>query len=576
MPTTQHTRALAVAPGTILGKASILVQFRPDYSKQTIPEEWVDTELKRLQRAAEAVIEQIEMLKQRKETEEEAVSILRAQAMMLRDPELLQDIHHRVEDQNYSLEYAIFQAFQQYIDKFQQSANPNLIERIPDLIELRDKLAQTLHGQESQIEIPDSCILVAKELGIQDLIRYSNRIQGLILEKGGLTSHVAIIANALGIPSVFGVHNAREWIENGDLVAIDGHSGDVWLRPTPAIQTKLLARQQQDQKLDEELQYVAHQPSITRCGTPFNLMANAELPEESTRIQRVACTKIGLLRTETLLIQNPDNHSPNHQLNYYRQFLLSGDIEQITIRLFDAGGDKIIGTNALQEKNPNLGWRGIRFLLGQEKLLRQQLYAICKLSGMYMGKVRMLLPMVSTLDEVRRVKTQVDEIRAELKKNKVAYDPNMPIGLMIEVPSVAILANDFAEHADFFSIGTNDLTQYTMAADRANDLVSELYQQSNPAVWQLIKMTAQAAENAGIPISVCGEMAGRPCAAAAMLGLGIKNLSMVPSSIPKVKKLLMAKSLQEMKDLANTLLHAHSSNEVEEAFIQFAYDEIDL
>jgi phosphotransferase system enzyme I (PtsI) len=184
--------------------------------------------------------------------------------------------------------------------------------------------------------------------------------------------------------------------------------------------------------------------------------------------------------------------------------------------------------------------------------------------------------MVSTLDEVRRVKTQVDEIRAELKKNKVAYDPNMPIGLMIEVPSVAILANDFAKHADFFSIGTNDLTQYTMAADRANDLVSELYQQSNPAVWQLIKMTAQAAENAGIPISVCGEMAGRPCAAAAMLGLGIKNLSMVPSSIPKVKKLLMAKSLQEMKDLANTLLHAHSSNEVEEAFIQFAYDEIDL
>lgn len=569
MPTTTQLKGLPVSPGIVLAKASIFVPFRPSYTEQTIPEDWVQIEIKRLQKATDLILEQIEMLKKRKETEDEAISILRAQSMILKDPELFKSIREFVQKQHYSLEYAIYQAFQAYVDQFQHSGNPNLIERIPDLIELRDKLALILHGQEKQIEVPEEAILVAREIGIQDLLRVSNRIKGLVLERGGLTSHVAIIAHALGIPSVFGSYEAVERINDGELIGLDGYNGVIWLNISNAVRADIQLQMKKEDEFKKQISHIISLPSITRCGQPFNLLANAELPEESSGIHQMKCKKIGLLRTETMLMKDPDSQSPMQQYHYYKQFLFSGEIQEITIRLFDAGGDKIIGTNVLQEKNPNLGWRGARFLLGQEKLLRQQLYAISKLSGDYPGKVRLLVPMISTMHEVNLIKTQLEIVRRELDKSNVAYDKNMPLGLMIEVPSVALQAPDFAEHVDFFSIGTNDLTQYTMAADRGNDLVSDLYQQSNPAVWKLIKMSVDAAINAAIPISVCGEMAGRPCAAAALMGLGIRDLSMMSASMPKVKNLLTKKSLNEMQELATLLMRCYDAKEIEDAFLRF-------
>jgi phosphotransferase system enzyme I (PtsI) len=563
---------LAVSPGIAVGKAHIHIQFRPDFSEQTIPSDWVEEEIKRFNRATESILEQFNGLKQRKDADSEAVSILRAQSLILKDPELNELIENLVSKNKFALEYAIYQGFQTYIDKFEATENANLIERIPDLIEIRDRLALTLHGQDSHYELPDDCILVAKDYSIHDLIKYASRIKALVLERGGITSHLAIIAHSLSIPSIFGVKDAREKISNGESIALDAENGFIWSKPAQEILDQLKQQELLNQKKQVLLEHVLSQPSLTRCGKTFELLANTELFEEYHGIKKVKCDRIGLLRTETLLIQNPDNHLPIRQFNYYKQFLSDGSIQELTIRLFDAGGDKIISNYTNQETNPYLGWRGIRFLLGQEKLLRQQLYAVCKLSGVYPGKIKILIPMVSQVEEVLAFKKHLNEVQSELQNNNVAFDSNIPIGLMIEVPAAALLSNELAKHVDFFSIGTNDLTQYTMAADRGNDLVSDLYQQTNPAVWKLIKITADSAINAALPITVCGELASNPAAAAAMLGMGIKRLSMMPNAIPKVKSLLLKKSMSAMTKLANDVICCSSNTDVEELLIDFGKD----
>lgn len=560
---------LAVSPGIAFGKAYIHIQFRPDFSEQTIPKDWVEEELKRFNKATESLLEQFEGLKQRRDTDSEAVSILRAQSLILKDPELNAVITKLVSKKKFALEYAIYQGFQTYINKFEATENANLIERIPDLIEIRDRLALILHGQDSHYELPDECILVAKDYSIHDLIKYANRIKALVLEKGGFTSHLAIIAHSLGIPAVFGVKEAREKIASGEPTAVDATKGFIWSKPNKDVLDQLNKQRDLDQKERVILEHVLNQPSITRCGKAFELMANTELFEEYQGIKKVKCSSIGLLRTETLLIQDPDNHLPQRQFNYYKQFLTDGTIKELTIRLFDAGGDKIISNYTSQERNPYLGWRGIRFLLGQEKLLRQQLYAVCKLSGIYPGIIKILIPMVSQLEEVKMFKKHLAEVQNELKNHGVAFDRNIPIGLMIEVPAAALLSPELAKYVDFFSIGTNDLTQYTMAADRGNDLVSDLYQQTNPAVWKLIKYTADSAKNAALPITVCGELASNPAAAAAMLGLGITRLSMMPASIPKVKSLLLKNSMSAMSKLANNIINCSSNTDVEQLLSDF-------
>jgi|AntRauMFilla1563_2_1112583.scaffolds.fasta_scaffold00130_5 phosphotransferase system enzyme I (PtsI) len=562
-------QGLAVSPGIAIGKAYIHIQFRPDFSEQTIPKDWVEEELKRFNKATESLLEQFQGLKKRKDADTEAVSILKAQSLILKDPELCALIENLVSKNKYALEYAIFQGFQTYIDKFEATANANLIERIPDLIEIRDRLALILHGQDSQYELPDECILVAKDYSIHDLIKYSSRIKALVLEKGGFTSHLAIIAHSLGIPAVFGVKEARERIANGEAIAVDAANGFIWSKPNAAILDQLKKQDESDKKQQIFLEYVLNQPSITRCGKSFELMANTELFEEYQGLKKVNCNRIGLLRTETILIQNPENHLPLRQFNYYKQFLADGSITSITIRLFDAGGDKIISNYTSQERNPYLGWRGIRFLLGQEKLLRQQLYAVCKLSGIYPGRIKIMIPMVSQVEEVLAFKKHLSEVQSELENNNVTFDRDIPIGLMIEVPAAVLMSSELAKHVDFFSIGTNDLTQYTMAADRGNDLVSDLYQQTNPAVWKLIKYTADSAKNAALPISVCGELAANPAAAAAMLGLGITKLSMMPAAIPKVKNLLLNRTFSSMVKLANDIIHCSSNTDVERLLKDF-------
>lgn len=568
-------KGIPVSPGIAIGKAHLQLQFRPNYAEQTIPDDWIDSELKRFAKAKETLLDQINILKQKKGAEEDTVTILKAQALMLEDPELLTHIESLVIDKKYSLDYAIYLAFQAYIDQFEASQNANLIERIPDLVELRDRLAFILQGKDRQFELPDQCILVAKDLGLHDLIRNASRIKAIVLERGGLTSHLAIIAHALGIPSVFGLFDARNQIEDGDSLAVDAENGTIWINPDVEILESL------DERIDAEviqlksLNHILKQPSITRCGHPFQLLANAEFYEELQSVTKHGCNLIGLLRTETLLIQNPDNHQPNHQFHYYRQFLANGEIEELTIRLFDAGGDKVIGEYSAQESNPYLGWRGIRFLLGQQKLLRQQLYAILKLSGQFPSKVKCLIPMVSSISEVHRFKEHLQDVQKDLLKNDIPFDPKMPIGIMVEVPATALMSKDFVSEVDFFSIGTNDLTQYTMAADRGNDLVSDLYQQNNPAVWKLIKTTVDAASDASTELTVCGELASMPEAAAVMLGLGINRLSMLPSEVLKVKSLLIKKTTMEMKQLAEKVLKASSEKDVLNLMYAFSGKKLD-
>lgn len=546
------------------GTAWILQDEELIVRPEKINREDVDFHLEKFEKALKKVRSDFDRLKEL--TDDEDVSeIIEAQIQTLIDPELHSMIEEKIKENHYGVVYAIFSTINDYIQLMEQSGAEWLHERTIDLVSIRDQLIQATKKRKKEHSVQKEAVVLATNVSPTAMVQLSQLdISGIVMEHGGLTSHAVILSQSLGIPCIVAAPWKRLNIQNGTEVLIDGETGEIVFYPDQS-EKKIFKKREKDQQeaLEKTLEWI-QKPNKTHCGKTFTLQANVEFLEELPRISKFGAKGVGLLRTETILFQS-ERFNVDDQVEFYTQVAEAAGKDTVTVRLFDAGGDKLL-ENVDAEANPFLGWRGVRMLLDEENLLQNQLEAIYRVSGQFPGRLKLLIPMISGLEELLTVKDHIRVITKKLKKQSVAIDENVPVGIMVEVPSTAVMAETFARHADFFSIGTNDLIQYTLAVDRGNDRISTLFEPNHPAIWRLISQAKQGAEAHNVPVVVCGEMASDPVAAACLMGMGIHDLSMNTGAIPRVKSVLCTHNMNQMKELARKVLQADKTSQIDDFF----------
>lgn len=551
--------------GSAFGKAIIYQKKEFAIESSTIKSDEVLEHINEFKKARLKAESELQQLQQDTDSEE-GVDILEAQIEMVNDPELADHIEGLIKDELYSAEFAIQKAFEDYIKLLNNSKNELARERSIDVTDVRDRLLEFINKESNTPGIEPGCILVTNDLSPREVISLANyNISGFIMDRGGVTSHAAIIARSLGIPAIVGAKKATESIASAEMVAINGDTGTIYVNPSKKTLNRFEQEIEENRKKREKLNEAIHKKSETRDGHAFTLRANIEFTEELDHVKEVKAAGVGLLRTESLYLENDYFEDIEKQIEFYTSILEGTDPDPVIIRLFDAGGDKIFSEKQ-KEQNPFLGWRGIRMLLDNTSMLREQLRAILSVAGAFPGRVKILVPMVTLVEELIQVNEEIEKIQRELKSEGKSLDEKVPVGIMVEVPSVALKIDKFAEMVDFLSIGTNDLTQYVLAVDRGNELIADIYDQRHPAVWELINKVSKSAEKHNKNVAVCGELASDPISAACMLGMGINDLSMSPSKVAKVKDVLVDKSLEEMKSLAADVLECGKTSEVETLF----------
>ena len=550
-------------PGIVIGNTSLYQRVRPQISDRQIGDDETEDHIQKFYEALDIAEEELRVLLENTELNALA-ELIQLQIAILQDPELHDRVEQEISANNKPVDSAVESIFRNYLEVIRQNHGDTFQNKSVDISDIRDRLLQILHNKRDDIK--EGTILVARELSPREIISFSNRdIKGLVTDRGGATSHAAIIARSMNIPSVVGAKKATEVINAGDEVVLDGRNGEVVVNPKNETRNKYKSLIAQQSKKQADFESLCKKPNKTSDGTPFTLQANIEFAEELSIANKYQAEGVGLLRTESIYLSRTQFQNIEHQVAFYSSILELTAPYEVTIRLFDMGGDKFFGDEE-KEQNPFLGWRGIRMLLEQPELLKNQLRAIFKTSGDFKGRIRILVPMVSTIDEIRKLKNIIDEVQQELLAEGIDIDKNIPLGLMVEVPSVALKATVFARHADFLSIGTNDLTQYTLAVDRGNERISQLYDQRHPAIWRLIKEVSEAGEDTEVSVSVCGELASDPIAACCLMGLGIDTLSMNAVVLPSVKQLLRSNSFADMRQLAEKALRAETLDDIDQIF----------
>ena len=550
------------AQGIGIGTVWIL----PDENKAIRPEKIkkneIEKHLNKFESAREYLTIEYEKLKNIP-ADYELAEIIDAQIQTLNDPEVKLSIEKKIRVDYYTVEYAIFSTFNEYIQLLQVANAKWANERMIDVVSIRDEMIEATWEKKKDFDVKEGQVVFATDISPTNMVKLSHiKISGIVMKKGGFTSHAVILSQSLGIPCVINANWDRLSLKKGYDVIIDGSTGQVILWPSWNQTAEYRKRRLDGLVRYEKALEWAQKANRTTCGYPFVLRANVEFLEELPRLESHGAKGIGLLRTETLLFE-AEEFDVNQQVNFYRNVAKASKSGSVTIRLFDAGGDKIL-ENSDFESNPFLGWRGVRMLLDKKDLLKNQLEAIYRVSGEFPGKLKILIPMVSRLEEILAVKKLSKTVQRALSKKSVHFDEGVKIGVMVEVPSIALTAGRIAKHCDFFSIGTNDLTQYTLAVDRGNERISYLFDSFHPAIWKLIKMTKDAADRHGIPVAICGEMASKPEAAACFLGMGINDLSMNTASLPAVKSVLCSHARKEMEKLSADVLKSEALKEIHE------------
>lgn len=491
-----------------------------------------------------------------------SADIIETQKQIILDSEIEKRVHRIIKEELLSCDFAIYRTFCDFIERLKESGSELFRQRIVDLENLRDRFIDVICNDENSLSIKKGTILVTKELSPTELVSlHENGLSGLVMEKGGVTSHAALIAQSLEIPCIVSSKNATSKASNSKAI-LDGREGLLILDPDQNTLDEYKKKLKKLKKSQKRLLKNISEPSVTKSGTSFSLSANIEFESELAPLEKYNAKNIGLVRTEGLLFS--DKISFEEQASFYES-VLAGVDGTVTFRLFDVGGDKL-NTKLPEESNPFLGWRGIRMLLDERELLDTQLKALLTCAGKNKGRVKILVPMISVEEEILKLRSIIDSLQKLLKSEGIEIDEDVAIGAMIEVPSAALNAEKLANNLDFMSIGTNDLTQYTLAVDRGNEKICSLYQQQHPAIWSLIKTTQEAAQKTGTELAVCGELAGDILGACGLVGLGITNLSMISGSIPKVKEELIGHDDSEFKKLAETFLGSSNTKQIKEAF----------
>ncbi len=570
-------RGIGVSAGVCRGKVLVLHRARRVIARREIVAEAIAPEVVRFENALAQTRRQISEI-QRQVTEKMGVKegdIFEAHLLMLEDRMIVDEVIRMIREQKVGAEYAFHEVSERYIGALAAIEDEYLRERAGDMRDLTVRVLDNLLEVKNEFDLrhlTEPCILASHDLSPSMTAQLDTKfVLGFATDIGGQTSHTAIMARSLGIPAVVGLQNISNELETGDYALLDGYNGNVIVNPTDQSLFEYGQLAKIKASLDEKLLEIRMQPAVTLDGKSLPLSANIEDQNDVEAVLAAGAEGVGLFRTEFLFINRPTLPTEEEQFKVYQQVAAALKPSPVIIRTLDLGGDKFVSHLQLaREMNPFLGWRAIRFCLAQPELFRAQLRAILRASAE--GNVKMMYPMISGLDELKQANALVEKCKDELRAEKIPFDEKMEIGAMIEIPSAALIADALAQHARFFSIGSNDLIQYTLAADRTNERVSHLYEPTHPAIIRLIKLTVEAAHKRGIWAGVCGEIAGDPVLVPLLLGLGVDKLSTAPTVIAPVKYIIRRLKLSEAQALAEFACQCESPSEILARCQQLARD----
>jgi len=565
----QRIKGIAVSHGIIVGRAFLVGSAEQVVPHRTIDESEVTAQYARLHAALAAAGAEIGELSERtrRELGNEPAKIFEFHAGLLRDKALVAAIERRISGNFVTAEQAVADQFRVLVDQFKRMGNEVFEQKANDIIDLERRVLGHLMGEEksrlAQLDAP--AVVVAHELTpSQAAAMDRSKVIAIVTDLGGRTGHTSIVARALGLPSVVGCQRCSTEVEDGDEMIVDGNEGVVILRPDARTLEEYRRKQERSQRSRAAMRELSGLEAVTKDGHRIQLMGNSEFPEEIEAVLANGGDGVGLYRTEFLWLTRKDPPTEQDHMDAYLRAIKLLKGKPLTIRTCDLGADKYTQAQMEEpERNPFLGLRSIRHSLANPAEFKSQLRAILRASAH--GPVKTMFPLVSNLMELRQGKLMIADIGEELEDEGVAFDRQMPIGVMIEVPSAALMARTFAAESSFFSIGTNDLVQYTLAVDRGNERVAHLYQAAHPAVVYLAKSVVRAARSAQIDCSLCGEMAGEPLYSMLLLGMGLRTLSMVPDQIPVVKRVIRSVTMEQCERLARRVGSFDSERQVETA-----------
>ncbi len=578
---TRTFKGIGASPGVAIGRVYLLDRRKVRAPRFHIQPDQVEYEIARLKRAIDTSVEQLEAIRSRfTKGGTDHQTILEAHEMMLRDQALLDEAVAHIKAEHVNAEWAVGRVIARLRTLFDKVSDAYIRERRGDIDFVGDRILRNLVGQSVDLNelqtLQQGTVVVAHDLSPVDAAVLSrHHVTAFVTEVGGKTSHTSIIARSLEVPAIVGAHGIVDAVGSGDLIIVDGFDGSVLLRPTRAQLDRSRERGEQFRRMNLDLLEARALPTRTLDGWDVTVAGNIELPHEVASVLNRGGDSIGLYRTEFLFLGRGEApHEEDHYRTYCRIFDEVGDRE-VTVRTFDLGGDKIFGPAALEaEPNPALGLRAIRFCFDNPEVFEPQLAGLLRAATR--GRLRIMLPMISDIGEVRRARELIAEVARRLQREGKEYSTDVPVGIMVEVPSAAICAESLARECDFFAVGTNDLMQYLLAIDRSNERVDYLYRPLHPAVLRTLQLVTRAARKEEIPVSVCGEMAGDIEHTAILVGLGFTQLSMNAASIPRIKRVVRELRRDECEELTDQALAGHSPQEVEELVRAFMRQKVQL
>jgi phosphotransferase system enzyme I (PtsI) len=568
---------LGVSPGIAIGEP-VVHETRPISTLRiAIPPEKVDAEIERFRRAVTATVEHIKENRDRASEQmgEEYAAIFEAHQLIASDPSFTGPVEKVIREQEVNAGWAIDQVLEKLISKFEALPDEYLADRKLDVLDVATQILHALDGFNLGLleRLDKPVILVADDLPPSAAVQLPlDKMLGFALEMGGPTSHTTIIARSLGIPVIVGARGACDEAKRSRRIALDAFEGKIVFDPNPAELSEYKSRQREYEEQQATLLQMRHVPTVTRDGRSIQLLANIDLPNELDHAMDWNVAGIGLYRSEFLYMKmSPALPMEKDHIEVYREMVLKMAPNPVTIRTFDLGGRKlareIIGEGS--EANPVLGLRGIRLCLAKPEFFRAQLRALLLTAGEFpVGRLKIMFPLISGIEEIRVARLLVREISAELRAEGHKIPNGIPLGAMVEVPSSAVMAQELAREVDFISIGTNDLIQYSLAVDRSNNLVADLYRPTSPAVLRLIAKVIAAGEAENTDVSMCGEMAADPLMVPVLVGLGLRSFSMNPQAIPVVRALIRQLSYREAGQIARQAAKFVTARDVEEYLLE--------
>lgn len=560
-------KGTGISDGIGLGKAIIFKSQKIKLEKNKIKD--VTLEKEKFYKAIKEVEKEIEdLLEKISGTEKE---IMQAYLLILQDPNLIQKTIEIIEKEKWDAAYATEIGFNEIIKEFEKVDDTYISERSKDIEDMKKKIIAKIIGKEeiNLSKLPSNTILVAKELSTSDIAKLDfKNIEGIITEVGGMNSHMAIMARTHEIPSSVGVNKITQNIKQNDVVAINGKTGEIFVNPSKKEYKNFEEIKEKIKKEKNELENYKNQDSITKDGHEVKVLANIGMPDDVKIVIQNTAEGVGLFRSEFLYMNSENFPTENEQFEAYKKVVLKLKNKEVIIRTLDIGGDKDLKYMKLpKEDNPFLGYRAIRICLDDINLFKVQLRAILKASAF--GNMAIMIPMISSLEELRKTKEIINEVKEELREKKIKFDENIKIGIMIEIPAAALIADELAKECDFFSIGTNDLIQYTVAVERGNKKIANLYTHFHPAVIRLIKKAIEGAHKNHILCGMCGEAAGDVTFIPLLIGLGLDEFSMNANKVLNVRKLIRKLDFKECQKLADEVLKLATSEEVEKLLVKY-------